>query len=75
MKRFIFKATLAIVLQIMLTSSGQSQLQNQIYIGAHPLGLGETLVAIADDTNTSFWNPAGLPTLKGLVYNSMYATL
>lgn len=75
MKTVIFKACLAILLLATLTSDGNSQLRNQIFIGARPLGLGETFVAIADDGNASYWNPAGLPLLKGLAFNSMYANL
>lgn len=59
----------------MLNSDGYSQARNQIFIGARPLGLGETFTAIADDGNAVYWNPAGLPTLKRIEFNSMYANL
>ncbi len=50
-----------------------AQPRNQVFVGARPLGLGETFVSIADDGNAVYWNPAGLPTLKRFEFNSMYA--
>ncbi len=32
----------------------------KIAVGASPVGMGEAFVAVADDANTIFWNPAGL---------------
>jgi len=75
MKAFILKACLAMCLLGILAYDGRSQTQNQIFVGARPLGLGETFIAIADDGNAVYWNPAGLPTLKRLEFNSMYANL
>ena len=36
----------------------------QPVISARPLGMGEAFLAIADDGNALFWNPAGLPSLE-----------
>jgi tetratricopeptide (TPR) repeat protein len=44
-------------------------------VGARPLGLGESFTSVADDGNAVYWNPAGLPTLKRIEFNSMYANL
>lgn len=52
-----------------------SQPRSQLFVGARPLGLGETFVAIADDGNAVYWNPAGLTNLKRIELNSMYANL
>ena len=45
-------------------------------IGARPLALGEAYVAIADDINAIYWNPAGLVQLKlpevGFTYNKWF---
>jgi len=51
------------------------QINNQVLVGARPLGLGEAYTAVADDGNAVFWNPAGLPALKRLEFTSMYANL
>jgi len=32
----------------------------KIGVGASPVGMGEAYVAVADDANTVYWNPAGL---------------
>ncbi|MDZ7332213.1 MAG: PorV/PorQ family protein [candidate division KSB1 bacterium] len=50
-----------------------AQARNQVFVGARPLGLGETFVAIADDGNAAYWNPAGLPSLRHMEINSMFA--
>lgn len=75
MKNFIFKIWIAIFSIFMLISDVTSQVRNQMFIGARPLGLGETFVAIADDGNAAYWNPAGLPTMRRMEINSMYANL
>ncbi|MEK6645857.1 MAG: PorV/PorQ family protein [Candidatus Firestonebacteria bacterium] len=33
-------------------------------VGARPVGLGESFVAVADDVNALYWNPAGISLLK-----------
>lgn len=58
-----------------MASHGNSQQREQVFTGARPLGMGETFVAIANDGNTIYWNPAGLPSLKRLEFNSMYGRL
>lgn len=41
-------------------------------IGARPLSMGETFVAIADDINAINWNPAGLGNLERPTISTMY---
>lgn len=47
----------------------------QEFIGARPMSMGETFVAVADDINAIYWNPAGLPTIHRLGLTSMQANL
>jgi len=47
----------------------------QEFIGARPMSMGETFVAVADDINAIYWNPAGIPTLDHLGINSMHSNL
>lgn len=50
--------TVAVVL---LTVAGPAAAQNaDLVLGARPQGLGGAFVAIADDANAVYWNPAGL---------------
>jgi tetratricopeptide (TPR) repeat protein len=49
--------------------------RDQLFVGARPLALGETFVAIADDGNASYWNPAGMPFIRRQELNSMYNDL
>ncbi|MFH0948138.1 MAG: PorV/PorQ family protein [Elusimicrobiota bacterium] len=44
----------------------------KIGVGPRAVGLGETYVAIADDVNTIFWNPAGLNNLQQQEATFMY---
>lgn len=48
---------------------------DQFFVGTRPLGMGETFVAIADDGNTIYWNPAGLPGLRRMEFTVSYANL
>jgi len=49
--------------------------QNQSFVGTRPQGMGETFVAIADDGNTIYWNPAGLPGLRRQEFTVSYGNL
>lgn len=48
---------------------------NQVFVGARPLSLGEAFVAVADDGNAIYWNPAGLANLEHIEINFSYANL
>jgi len=41
--------------------------------GARPLGMGGAFVAIADDANAAFYNPAGLGWQSGITVTSLFA--
>lgn len=43
--------------------------------GARPAGMGQSFVAIADDSNACFYNPAGLSQIKDRQISTMTATL
>jgi len=46
-------------------------------VGARSAAMGNSFVAVADDVNCTYWNPAGLGTLEGkeitLMYSPLYA--
>ena len=46
-------------------------------VGARPAGMGNSFVAVADDVNSTYWNPAGLGVLKDkeitLMHSPLYA--
>lgn len=70
----------AIALGFITTSNLLSQkfftrIRNQEFIGARPMSMGETFIAVADDINAIYWNPAGLPALNHLGVNSMHTNL
>ncbi len=41
--------------------------------GARPLGMGEAFLALADDANAAFYNPAGLGWQSGITVTSLFA--
>jgi hypothetical protein len=45
-----------------------------IGVGARPLGMGGTFVAIADDASTSYWNAAGMTNINGVEVSSVKLT-
>jgi len=83
MKRHIYKLIIFILLNISLSlptcfakgrgTTGANFLK--IDVGARPLGMGGAFVAVADDVNTIWWNPAGVATTKRkevtLMHNEM----
>ena len=60
---------------VLITPTAQGQNTNQLFVGARPMSLGETFVGIADDANTLYWNPAGLPLLQRQEFSFMYSDL
>ncbi len=52
-----------------------NKIPNQEFVGGRPMALGETFVAIADDINSVNWNPAGLPSIHAIGFNSMHSNL
>lgn len=48
----------AVVLALLMSSTALAD------VGARPMGMGGAFVAVADDANATFWNPAGLTNLK-----------
>ena len=47
----------------------------KIGVGARPMGMGKAFVAVSDDGNSAFVNPAGLAELKKWQVTSMYVSL
>ncbi|MBD3289028.1 hypothetical protein GF337_09510, partial [candidate division KSB1 bacterium] len=69
---------LVIIILFVSSQNGAGQIstiRNQLYIGARPIAMGESFVAIADDGNAVYWNPAGLPSIERYEIYSMYANL
>lgn len=46
-----------------------------IGVGARPLGMGGAFTALADESSTIYWNPAGLSLLKKREISGMYGSL
>lgn len=44
----------------------------KIGVGARPIGMGGAFVAVADDANAVFWNPAGLSKLNNKQISAMH---
>jgi len=83
MKRYVHKFTILAVLAAYFSlpacfakgvgTTGGNFLK--IDVGARPLGMGGAFVAVADDANTIWWNPAGVAIVKRkeitLMHNEM----
>lgn len=75
MSRWLQYAWYTGVMLALMASPAQSQNRSQVFVGARPMGMGETFVGIADDANTLYWNPAGLPQLQRQEFTFMYSDL
>ncbi len=83
MKRYVYKLIIFILLSIGFSlpacfakgrgTTGANFLK--IAVGARPLGMGGAFVAVADDANTIWWNPAGVASIRRkeltLMHNEM----
>ena len=61
MKAYIILA----VSLVALSTASDSLAQTDLVLGARPQGLGGAYVALADDANGVYWNPAGLTNIGG----------
>jgi hypothetical protein len=73
LKSFI-KRTFVLFLLPVLTADLKAQ-REQIFVGTRPLSMGEAFVAVADDGNAIYWNPAGLARMERLQASFNYANL
>ena len=64
--------TICGLIAVALAADGFAQ-SNQVPFGARPAGMGDAFVAVADDGNALYWNPAGIATLGHHEFNSMNA--
>jgi len=64
-----------VVLFLAMSSGAAFGAFDRIGVGARAVGLGQAFVAIADDPNTLFYNPAGLQLIRRIGLSSMYARL
>lgn len=73
MKR-IFSLIFIFLLGSVIWAQSYSQTEDlmKIGVGARPMGMGKAFVALADDGNSPFMNPAGLAELKSWQLTSMY---
>jgi len=75
----IFKRVLALAFLIgnfgIASAQQFSEIPNQIPVGTRPRSMGEAFVAVADDGNAMYWNPAGLAQLERIQANFAYADL
>lgn len=49
--------------------------RDQLLVGARPISMGETFVAIADDGNAIHWNPAGLARMERIQASFAFSDL
>ncbi len=80
-KRFVFCLLLFTVNCSLFTCSyadGQGGLDISVLefgVGARPLGMGSAFVAVADNVDSPYWNPAGLSRIKDYQLSTMQTKL
>ena len=57
--------TTIVALALLLSASARADLINEPYAGVRPLAMGNAFIAVADDDNTPWYNPAGLVNIQG----------
>lgn len=72
--RIIFILTLLAIYPAYATVSPADDLM-KIGVGARPMGMGKAFVAVADDANSIFLNPAGLSGSPTWEFTSMYVNM
>jgi len=74
MHKIVNKILLANISSLLIISYLFAQ-PDQVFIGTRPQGMGEAFLAVADDGNAIFWNPAGLARMERIQASFSYADL
>lgn len=74
MQRAMFQWTPMLLLLFSLVLAGLTPPAAEACVGARPLGMGGAFIAVADDANASYWNPAALAFLQTRQATGMYIT-
>lgn len=77
-KGFLFIIFIFLIFINSICSKTEIRYENEILEisnGVRPMGLGGAFVALADDINASYWNPAGLVNINNFEFSMMHATL
>src|SRR5688572_12583855 len=65
--------TVLVVVLALAFAGGARAAFNDIITGARPQGMGGAFVAVADDANALYWNPAGLTQLDTAEVSFMHS--
>ena len=52
--------------QFAISETMPYEIDRPLYVGSRPLGMGNAYIAVADDAEAGFWNPAGLIQHQGV---------
>ncbi len=63
-----------VLFTLIIASSALGQ-RDQLFVGTRPLSMGGAFLAVADDGNAIYWNPAGLARMERIQASFMYADL
>ena len=76
MKKIVFFTVATLIFSVsILSAAGVTALDfMRINVGARPVGMGEAFVAVADETNAMYWNPAGLGFMESTELQGMYSS-
>jgi len=67
--------TFALLAGLCFLQPANAQIRNQVFAGTRPRSMGDAFVAVADDGNAIYWNPAGLARMERIQANFAYADL
>ena len=74
-KTKLLEKTITSILGLIVVFYCHAETEDQVFVGARPLGMAGAFSAVADDGNAISWNPAGLPYVRHQEINSMYSNL
>jgi hypothetical protein len=68
------KISVGFLLSLLFAAGAVAQ-RDQIFVGTRPLSMGGAFLAVADDGNAIYWNPAGLARMERIQASFAYANL
>ena len=83
MSKYIIMALLAVSLFVPQLDAGEAGSTGAVFLklptGSRPIAMGENFIAVADDSNAIYWNPAGMCQLENgelmFMHSTYFATI
>jgi len=72
-RRAVTRAVVGAAVVLAVSASVGARITDDLQLGARPQAMGGAFIAVADDINAGYWNPAGIPQLDKQALGLMHS--